>query len=384
MIYLDNAATSWPKPKSVVDAVSDFMKNVGANPGRSGHRLSMEAERIRLETRELIAKLFGGSDPFRVIFTLNVTEAINLVIGGLVSKGGRVVTTSMEHNAVMRPLRHLEKTVGIEIALVPVRVDGTIDIEAMEEALGGGADLAVVNHASNVSGTIVNIAEVGRLTRKQGVPLLVDAAQSAGSLPIDIKEDMVDILAFTGHKGLLGPTGTGGVVFGDDFDCERLPPAVFGGTGSRSEMEYQPDFLPDKYESGTANVAGIAGLCEGVRWILDRGVDEIRAHEVKITGRMIEGLSKIDSVKVIGTGNAELQTATVSFVVDGIDVSEVAASLCDDYDVMCRVGLHCAPRAHMTLGTFPEGTVRFGMGPFTTIEDVDSALRAVGAVVDGK
>jgi len=242
----------------------------------------------------------------------------------------------------------------------------------------------VVNHASNVSGTIVDIADVGRLARKQGVPLLVDAAQTAGCVPIDIKESMIDILAFTGHKGLLGPTGTGGIVFGDGFDCGRLPPAIFGGTGSRSEMEYQPDFLPDKYESGTVNIAGIAGLCEGVRWILDKGVDEIRAHEVEITGRMIRRLSEIDRVKVIGAGDARLQTATVSFVVDGMDVSDIAVGLCDDFEVMCRVGLHCAPRAHMTLGTFPKGTVRFGMGPFTTIEDVDNALKAVGAVVNGR
>lgn len=384
MIYLDNAATSWPKPQSVVDAVSDFMTNVGANPGRSGHRLSMEAERIRLGTRELIAELFGGSDPFRVIFTLNVTEAINFFMGGLISEGCRVVTTSMEHNAVMRPLRNLESSVGIEIVMVPTKVDGTLDIDAMEKALEDGADMAVVNHASNVSGTIVNIGEVGRLTRRLGVPLLVDAAQTAGCVPIDIEKEMIDILAFTGHKGLLGPTGTGGIVFGSDFDCERLPPAIFGGTGSRSEMEYQPDFLPDKYESGTVNIAGIAGLGEGVRWILDKGVNNIRAHEVEVTDNMIQKLSEIEGVKVIGTGNAKLQTATVSFVVNGMDVSEVAVSLCDDFDVMCRVGLHCAPRAHMTLGTFPKGTVRFGMGPFTTLEEVDSAVKAVGAVVNGK
>jgi cysteine desulfurase family protein len=383
MIYLDNAATSWPKPHSVVDAVSDFMKNVGANPGRSGHRLSMEAERIRLEARELIAELFGGSDPFRVIFTLNITESINFVLKGLISEGDRVVTTAMEHNAVMRPLRHLEDTIGIEIVMVPQKEDGTLDINAMEKALEEGADMAVVNHASNVSGAVVDIGSVGRITRRFGIPLLVDAAQTAGCVPIDVNKDKIDILAFTGHKGLLGPTGTGGIVFGDDFDCGRLPPAVFGGTGSKSEMEYQPDFLPDKYESGTVNIAGIAGLGEGVRWILGRGVENIRAHEIVVTERMILKLSGIDGVRVIGPANAELQTATVSFVVDGMDVADIAVRLSDDHDVMCRVGLHCAPRAHMTLGTFPKGTVRFGMGPFTTIEDIDDAVKALRAVVNG-
>ncbi len=381
MIYLDNAATSWPKPDSVVDAVSDFMNNVGANPGRSGHRLSLEAERIRLSARELLAELLGGSDPFRVIFTLNVTEAINLVIRGLVSKGDRVVTTSMEHNAVMRPLRHLEDTLGVEIVMVPHTDSGQLNIDEMEKGLKDGAKLVVVNHASNVSGTIVNIGEVGALTKRFGIPLLVDAAQTAGSIPIDMEKDLIDILAFTGHKALLGPTGTGGLIFGQDFDCKNLPPALFGGTGSKSEAEYQPDFLPDKYESGTANIAGIAGLGEGVRWVLKRGVENIRAREVEITDRMIRGLSNLYGVRIIGPGDAELQTATVSFVVEGMDLSDVAIRLCDDFDIMCRVGLHCAPRAHMTLGTFPKGTIRFGMGPFTTDDMVDSAVEAVSAVV---
>jgi cysteine desulfurase / selenocysteine lyase len=381
MIYLDNAATSWPKPDSVYDAVSYFMRNVGANPGRSGHRLSLEAERIRLETRELLTELLGGSDPFRVIFTLNVTEAINLVIRGLVSKGDRVVTTSMEHNAVMRPLRHLESTLGVEIVIVPHTDNGKLDIDEMEKTLKDGAKLVVINHASNVSGAIVNTGEIGALTKRFGVPLLVDAAQTAGSIPIDMEKDLIDILAFTGHKALLGPTGTGGLIFGQDFNCNNLPPAVFGGTGSKSEAEYQPNFLPDKYESGTANIAGIAGLGEGVRWILKRGVDNIRAHEVGITDRMIRGLSNLEGVRVIGTGDAELQTATVSFAVEEMDLSDVTMRLCDDFDIMCRVGLHCAPRAHMTLGTFPSGTIRFGMGPFTTDDMVDSAVEAVSAVV---
>jgi len=381
MIYLDNAATSWPKPDSVVDAVSDFMNNIGANPGRSGHKKSMEAEWLRLDARELLSELLGGSDPFRVIFTLNVTEAINLAIGGLVKKGDRVVTTSMEHNAVMRPLRHLENTLGIEIVLVPTIDNGKLDIDEMEKTLKDGAKLVVVNHASNVFGTIVNIGEVGVLTKRFGIPLLVDAAQTAGSIPIDMKKDFIDILAFTGHKALLGPTGTGGLIFGEDFDYKGLPPVIFGGTGSKSEAEYQPDFLPDKYESGTANIAGIAGLREGVRWVLDRGLDHIRAHEVGITDRMIRGLSDIKGVRVIGPGDAGLQTATVSFVVEGMELSDVAMRLCDDYDIMCRVGLHCAPRAHMTLGTFPKGTIRFGMGPFTTVGEVDTAVEAVSLIV---
>jgi cysteine desulfurase family protein len=379
MIYFDNAATSWPKPDVVIDATVEFLRDLGANPGRSGHRLSVAAERIRFEAREHLCSLFGASDPTRLIFTLNVTEAINLVLFGYVSPGDRVVTTSMEHNAVLRPLRFLEGR-GVEVVLVPCGADGTLQMNDMEAALRGGAKMVVASHASNVCGTLIPAREIGALTRESGIPFLVDTAQTAGSVPMDMKRDNIDILTFTGHKGLLGPTGTGGVVFAEDFDVESLSPLVFGGTGSRSEEEYQPDFLPDKYESGTANIVGIAGLGAGVGWIRETGVEKIREHEKKLTRQLIAGLSKNERIKIVGTKDADRQTATVSFMIDGISTSEVGRILGEEHDIMCRVGLHCAPRAHRTLLTFPEGTVRFGLGFFNTIAEVDRALEAVFAI----
>ena len=383
MIYLDNAATSWPKPDCVIDAMTKFINDIGANPGRSGHSLSVEAERIRLDTRELLCELFSAPDPMRVIFTLNVTEAINTVLMGYLGPGDRVVTTSMEHNAVLRPLRHLEAR-GVEVELVNCAPDGTLDARDMERALDSGARLVVINHASNVCGTLLPVGEIGRMAKERDIPLMLDAAQTAGCIPIDIERENIDILAFTGHKGLLGPTGTGGVVFNKDFDVDSLPPLVFGGTGSRSEEEYQPDFLPDKYESGTANIIGLSGLRESIRWIKGRGVDEIRTHEVKTTKKMIDELSEIPGVTVYGTRDAERQTATVSFTVNGLENSEVGERLSTDFQIMSRVGLHCAPRAHRTIGTFPEGTVRFGMGPFTTEEEVTEAVLAVSSIARGK
>ena len=383
MIYFDNAATSWPKPDSVIDAMIGFIKDVGANPGRSGHRLSVEAERIRMETREILAHLFNASDPMKVIFTPNVTYGINLVIMGYINNGDRVITTSIEHNSVMRPLRYLEEKRGVDIVMVKNAPDGTMDIADMKSAIDQGAKLVIANHASNVSGTILPIREIGEMAKDKGIPMMVDTAQTAGCLPINMERDNIDILAFTGHKSLLGPTGTGGVIFDSDFDWEEISPLCLGGTGSRSQEEYQPDFLPDRFESGTANIAGISGLLAGVSWIIERGVDKIRAHEVAITRRLIEGLMDIPGVTISGPRDASLQTATVSFVIDGISNSDVGMRLDNDFDLMCRVGLHCAPRAHMTLGTFPNGTVRFGMGPFTTTDDVDRGLMAVTTIAKG-
>ncbi len=383
MIYLDNAATSFPKPQSVVDAVCDFMTRIGANPGRSGHRLSVEAEIVRVEARERIARLFNGTDPLRVVFTANVTHAINLVLFGLLKPGDRIVTTAMEHNAVMRPLRFLE-TRGVKVALVAAAPDGTVDPADFAHELEKGARLACSLHASNAVGTIMPIGEIGRLCRRYSVPFMVDAAQTAGSYGIDMERDNIDILAFTGHKGLLGPTGTGGLVLGPDVDERSIVPLVLGGTGSRSDNEAQPDFLPDRFESGTANIAGIAGLSESVRWVTEKGVDTIRGREIRLAERLISGLVDIPGVTVYGTKDMSKRTAAVSFRVAGIDNAEVGGRLCDDFDIMCRAGLHCAPRAHMTMGTFPKGTVRLSIGPFNTEPDIDAAILAVEAIAGKK
>ncbi len=379
MIYLDNAATSFPKPDAVPEAIVRFMTRVGANPGRSGHHLSVEAERVRYGTREKIATLFNHTDPQRIVFTANVTTALNLVLLGFVNPGDRVVATGMEHNSVMRPLRFLEGH-GVTITLVNAASDGVVDPRDVARTLDSPTRLVCTLHASNVIGTLVPIGEIGRVCRDHGVPYLVDAAQTAGCVPIDLGKNPIDILAFTGHKGLLGPTGTGGLVFSPTFDERLIRPLIFGGTGSRSEQERQPEFLPDRFESGTANIAGIAGLSAGLDYILARGVDDIRDHESGLAHRLIEGLRTIQGVAVYGTPDPKKRTAAVSFRITGIDNAVAAQRLSEEFDIMCRAGLHCAPRAHKTIGTFPEGTVRLSIGPFNTGADIDAALSAVAAI----
>jgi cysteine desulfurase/selenocysteine lyase len=376
MIYFDNAATSWPKPPGVAEAMTHFLNQVGANPGRAGHRLAVESGRIVYDAREAVAELFNAPDPLRVVFGPNVTEALNLALCGYLRPGDHVVTSSMEHNSVMRPLRALEQQ-GVELTVVQCSPEGFLDPVGVEEAVRPNTVMVVLNHGSNVVGTILPVAEVGRICRQRDLMLLVDAAQTGGAYPADMQADLIDLLAFTGHKSLCGPMGTGGLIVGERVDVARLEPLKRGGTGSRSEREEQPDFLPDMCESGTPNAVGLAGLAAGVRWVLARGVEDIRAHEVKLAQRLIGRLQEISGVTVYGGLDAELQTATVSFNVAGMEPSEVGLRLDDEHGIMCRVGLHCAPAAHRTLGTFPVGTVRFGLGAFNTVEEIDKAWDAV-------
>jgi cysteine desulfurase/selenocysteine lyase len=379
LIYLDNAATSWPKPTEVKEAMVAFLDRVGANPGRSGHRLSVEAGRIVYEAREALADLFHAPDPLRIAFGLNATDALNLALHGLLQPGDHVVTSSMEHNSVMRPLRALERQ-GVEVTVVPCSPEGLLDPRDVERALRPHTRMVVLTHASNVVGTLLPIREVGEIARRHGVLFAVDAAQTAGAVPIDMEADAVDILCFTGHKALLGPMGTGGLVLGERVDPSDLRPLRQGGTGSRSEFEEHPDFLPDLCEAGTPNAVGLAGLLAGVRWVQERGVEAIRAHEQALTTRLLEGLGEVPGVTVYGPRDAARQTGTVSFNVEGLEPSEVGLVLDEEYGVLCRVGLHCAPAAHRTLGTFPRGTVRFAVGCFTTLEEVDAAVEAVRAI----
>lgn len=377
MIYLDNAATSWPKPPAVGQAMAGFLQTSAGNPGRSGHRLSLAAGRAVYEVREALAEFFGLANPLRLVFTANATEAINLVVRGLLRPGDHVVTSSIEHNAVMRPLRALERE-GVQLTVVPCAPDGTLDPADVEAALRPDTRLVILNHASNVTGTILPVVEVGAIARRHGILFLVDAAQTAGVLPIDVAAMNIGLLAFTGHKGLLGPTGTGGLLLGERVEVDDLLPLIRGGTGSRSEHEEQPDFLPDKYESGTPNAVGLAGLSAGLAYVQERGLDAIRAHEMALTRQLIAGLRAIHGVALYGPGDPARQVAAVSFTLVGWRVSDVGFRLDEDFGVLCRPGLHCAPAAHRTIGTFPEGTVRFAPGPFTTPEELEAALEAVG------
>ncbi len=376
MIYLDNAATSWPKPPEVARAMTHYLEEVGANPGRSGHRLSIEAARIVYDAREAVAGLLGAPDPLRVVWTSNVTEALNMALVGALRPGDHVITSSVEHNSMMRPLRALVRE-GVELTVLPCSSQGALDPAMVELAIQPNTVLIALNHASNVVGTLLPVAEIGRIARRHGLLLLVDTAQTAGAYPIDMQADHIDLLAFTGHKSLLGPMGTGGLIIGERVDLARWRLLKRGGTGSRSEQEEQPSFLPDMGESGTPNAVGIAGLLAGVRHIAQRGVAAIRAHEVALAERLIEGLLAIPGLTVYGRLAAAEQSATVSFNIPGMEPSEVGLRLDEEHDIMCRVGLHCAPAAHRTIGTFPVGTVRFGLGAFSTLADVDGALGAV-------
>lgn len=376
MIYLDNAATSWPKPPEVIRAMVQLLERAGGNPGRSGHDLSIEAGKKVYNTRELIAKLLNAPDPLRIIFTLNATHAINLALSGMLKPGDRVVTSGMEHNSVIRPLRALEHK-GVEVKTARCSCEGVMDLVELKNLANAGAKLIVINAASNVTGTIQDIREAAKITHNAGALILVDTAQTAGVLDIDMQEMDIDLLAFSGHKGLLGPTGTGGLIIGSNVDTSEIEPIFYGGTGSKSEFAEQPESLPDKFESGTPNSVGIAGLGAGISFVMDMGVSKIREQEIKLTQALIDGLSSIQRVKVYGTGNANNSTAIVSFTIDGMQVSDVGLKLMEDYGIMPRVGLHCAPAAHKTIGTFPNGTVRFAPGVFTSMEEITQAIEAV-------
>jgi len=379
MIYFDNPATSWPKPPQVKEAMNRFMEEVGANPGRSGHFRSIEAARIVFETREVLSVLFHVKDSSRIVFTLNATESINLALKGLLKPGDHVITSSMEHNSVMRPLRDLERK-GIELTVAPCFDDGTLDAKEVERKIQSNTKMVVLNHASNVTGTLLPIEEVGLIARKYNVLFLVDAAQTAGAYPIDMEKDGIDLLAFTGHKSLYGPQGTGGLVIGERIKEKEMIPLKQGGTGSRSEFEEQPDFLPDCFESGTPNGVGLAGLFAGVQFVLEKGVGQIRQSEITLIKKLIKGLKEIPQLRPYGPENEANRIATLSFNVAQLSPSEVAIRLEKEFGILCRPGLHCAPAAHHTLGTFPEGTIRFGLSAFNTEAEIETAIQAVSQI----
>jgi cysteine desulfurase family protein len=372
-IYFDNAATSWPKPPTVRVALDRYFEEIGGNPGRSGHRMSIAAARAVEDTRDVLGDLFNVRDSGRIVFTKNATEALNLAIYGLLEPGDHVVTSSIEHNSVMRPLRHLESE-GLGLTVVACAPDGTLDPDDVVRAIRPNTRLLTTLHGSNVMGSLLPVAELAAIARERGIPYLVDAAQTAGSLPIDVEALGIDMLAFPGHKGLLGPTGTGGLYLREGLSPR---PLMRGGTGSRSDLEIQPDFMPDIYESGTLNVAGLVGLAAGIRYVLDFGVARVAAHERSLVARFLRGAGELSGMTVYGPECVEHRCGVVSFNLNGLLPSDVGMLLDRDYAILSRVGLHCAPGAHQVIGTFPTGSVRFGFGLFNTVAEVDQALSAL-------
>lgn len=380
MIYFDNPATSWPKPPQVKEAMNRFMEEVGANPGRSGHILSIEAARIIYEAREALSVLFHVKDSSRIVFTLNATESVNLALKGLLKYKDHVITSSMEHNSVMRPLRDLERR-GIELTVVPCFGDGRLDPKEVEKKIKTNTRMVVLNHASNVTGTLLPVKEIGWVARNHNLLFLVDAAQTAGAYPIDVEKDGIDLLAFTGHKSLYGPQGTGGLVIGERVREKEMIPIKQGGTGSRSEFEEQPEFLPDRFESGTPNGIGIAGLLAGVQFVLERGVEQIRQNEMNLIEELITGFEKIPELRLYGPKNQNDRIATLSFNFPRLSPSNGASRLEKEFGILSRPGLHCAPAAHHTIGTFPEGTIRFGLSAFSTEKEIETVLKVVSLIV---
>jgi len=372
-VYLDNAATSWPKPETVYRAVDHFMREVGCTPGRGGHRREEEAQRIADETRAALAQLFHAPDPQGVAFTLNATQAINMALKGLLHPGDHVVTSSIEHNAMWRPLKALEKS-GVEVTAVPSASDGVLDPAEVEAALRPHTRLVAMLHASNVLGTLLPIAEVGEIAHRHGALLLLDAAQTAGAYPIDMQAMGIDLLAFAGHKGTYGPHGTGGLVVRPGIELETW---VEGGSGTLSRPDTMPEELPIRLEAGTQNAAGLAGLLAGVRFVLEQGVESVRAHEMALAGRLIERLQAVPGLTILGPGDLEGRTAVVSVTLQDYVPDQLAAVLDKVFDVATRAGLHCAPQAHRVAETLDRGALRFSPGFFTTAQEVDYAVESL-------
>jgi cysteine desulfurase family protein len=372
-IYFDNAATSWPKPPAVRDALEAYFGFAGGNPGRSAHSMSVAAARVVAAARSALADLLGIVDPSRIALTRNATEALNLALYGLLKPGDHVVTTSMEHNSVMRPLRHLE-TQGVELTVVPCSPGGALDLDRVRRALRPTTRLLATIHGSNVTGALMPVEQLAKLAKARGIAYLLDASQTAGTIPIDVAALGIDLMAFPGHKGLLGPTGTGGLYIREGLDID---PLMRGGTGSDSALEWQPAFMPDRYESGTPNVLGLAGLAAGVGFLLSHGVARVAAHEHALRARFCAGATSIPGLRLYGPEVGVAACGVVSFTIDGLIPSEISMLLDQSFSILARPGLHCAPAAHQTLGTFPTGTVRFGFGWANTEAEIDQALDAL-------
>ncbi|GAA4438634.1 aminotransferase class V-fold PLP-dependent enzyme [Bremerella cremea] len=380
-IYLDNAATSWPKPACVVEAVQHHLTELGACAGRSGYREANEVERLIGDTRKQIAYLFGTHTQEQVVFGQNGTDMLNLALHGLLRRGDHVITTSLEHNSVLRPLSYMKQTLEIDITYLDPGEDGRIDPNAVGEAIRDNTRLIAITHVSNVTGAIQPVEEIFAIARDRGVRMLVDAAQSAGHLDLNLAETPIDLVAFPGHKGLLGPLGTGAMVIqpavSDELQSQRQ-----GGTGTKSESDQQPQEMPTKFESGNANVTCLLGLRAGVEYIREQTVTALHRHTMQNTSRLIEGLQGLRGVRIFGPQNLEHRTGVVSIQVESFDPHELATALDSAFGVQCRAGLHCAPLTHQHLGTISSGgTLRFSLGIFNTADQIDRTLEAMQAIL---
>ena len=378
-IYLDNASTTFPKAPNVANAMANYITNYGININRGSYALAYDVEDIIYTTRQRLNTLINGHDPSHVIFTQNVTMSLNMVIKGLLKAGDHVLVSSMEHNAVMRPLTQLLDK-GITFDIIPCDKTGSIQLESMDRLIRPNRVARILNRASNVCGTIQPLESIGPICKAHNLQFIVDAAQTAGVIPIDVKACHIDALCFTGHKGLLGPQGIGGIILTKEM-AQTLTPLIAGGTGSFSHLETMPTHMPDAFEAGTLNLPGIIGLNEGLAYIESQGMENIHNHELALTQAFLEGLQSIDGINIVGKQNIQDRTAVVSITIDGMDPANIAYELESTYHIMTRVGLHCSPRAHQTLRTYPEGTVRFSFGYANTHKDVESALSALNTIV---
>ena len=380
-IYFDNAATSFPKPDCVHEAMARYARGVGASAGRGAYREAGEAGEIIDAARKSVGELINAGDANHIIMMLNCTEGLAVAIKGVVTEpGDHVITTRMEHNSVLRPLGALQEQMGIEVTYIPADGTGLVDPDEFRRAVRPNTKLIALVHGSNVCGTVEDVAAVGEIAREFDVAYLVDAAQTVGHLPIDVETMAVDMMAFPGHKGLLGPLGTGLLYVRPGFE-KRLRTLIEGGTGSRSEVAKQPDFMPDRFEAGSHNVVGIAGLNEGVRYVLERGIDSLRDHERRLCSAFLEGTSDVEGLKVYGPKDCDKQIGVFSVRLEGYEPMELAAVLEERFGLLCRSGLHCAPFAHEGLGTFEGGgTTRFSTGAFTTLDDIERASSALAEI----
>lgn len=372
--YFDHAASSWPKPPAVIEAMKTAIAEYSANPGRGSHQMAVQASRVLFETRTLLAKLFHIQNPNDIAFSWNTTSALNLAIKGFLRENDHVICTNIEHNSVRRPLEYLKRAKNVKVTYLEADEKGNIAEQTLERAFTSETRLLIINHSSNLLGNILPIEQMCKMAKERGVHTLIDAAQTAGTIPIDVEKMHIDMLAFPGHKGLLGPQGTGGLYIHPDIDLE---PLLHGGTGSQSEEIEQPAVRPDRYEAGTLNTTGIAGLKAAVEFILEETPEKIHAKEWKLTQQIMKGMQEIGGINILGPELGEDRTGIVSFTMDGMDASEVAFILDQSFQIAVRSGYHCSPLAHETAGTYDQGAVRASVGYFTTEEEVNELLNAL-------